>query len=48
MAESNNKASEDRKLSEIFEEAFDLYNSLEKCYLPTNSPEFQVLFYIGN
>lgn len=42
MAESNNKASEDRKLSEIFDEAFNLYDSFEKNYLATNSPEFQV------
>lgn len=34
----------DRKLSEIFEEAFDLFNSFETCNDPTNSPEFQVIY----
>lgn len=33
----------DRKLSEIFGEAFELYNSFEICEDPTNSPEFQVM-----
>lgn len=32
----------DRKLFEIFEEAFDLYYSFETNQLPTNSSEFQV------
>lgn len=32
----------DRKLLDIFEEAFDLYYSFETCTEPTNSPEFQV------
>ncbi|XP_055305632.1 immunoglobulin-binding protein 1 [Sitodiplosis mosellana] len=31
----------DRKLLDIFEEAFDLYYSFETCTEPTNSPEFQ-------
>ena len=33
----------DRKLLDIFEEAFDLYYSFETCTEPTNTPEFQVL-----
>lgn len=33
----------DRKLLDIFEEAFDLYYSFETCNEPTNSSEFQVL-----
>lgn len=32
----------DRKLSDIFEEAFDLYDSLDECTEPTNSAEVQV------
>lgn len=31
----------DRKLSEIFGEAYNLMNGFETCYEPTNSPEFQ-------
>lgn len=43
MAESaEENTTVDRKLHEIFEEAFDLYNSFETCNDPTNSPEFQV------
>lgn len=47
MAEASteeNSTTVDRKLHEIFEEAFDLYNSFETCNDPTNSPEFQVSF----
>lgn len=33
----------DRKLFEIFDEAFDLYNSFETCTDPTNSLDFQVI-----
>lgn len=36
----------DRKLIEIFEEAFDLFYSFETNSLPRNSPEFQVIFFI--
>lgn len=32
----------DRKLFEIFDEAFQLYNSFETSSESTNSPEFQV------
>lgn len=32
----------DRKLFEIFDEAFELYNSFETCQEPTNSPEVQI------
>lgn len=32
----------DRKLFEIFGEAFELYNSFETCQEPTNSTEFQL------
>lgn len=43
MAESaEENTTVDRKLNEIFEEAFDLYDSFETCQDPTNSPEFQV------
>ncbi|XP_055547432.1 immunoglobulin-binding protein 1 [Wyeomyia smithii] len=31
----------DRKLSDIFEEAYNLMNTFDTCYDPTNSPEFQ-------
>ncbi|XP_058448318.1 immunoglobulin-binding protein 1 [Malaya genurostris] len=31
----------DRKLFEIFEDAYKLMNSFDTCYDPTNSPEFQ-------
>lgn len=45
MAESaEENTTVDRKLHEIFEEAYDLYNSFETCNDPTNSPEFQVSF----
>lgn len=43
MAESN-EVTVDRKLSDIFEEAFDLYDSFDTCNDPTNGPEFQVIF----
>lgn len=33
---------EDRKLSDIFEEAFHKYNAFDQSELPGNSPEFQV------
>lgn len=32
----------DRKLDDIFEEAYNLYNSFDDCNDPTNSSEFQV------
>lgn len=43
MAESANEdTTVDRKLYEIFDDAFELYNSFEICNDPTNSAEFQV------
>lgn len=42
MSEENSETTVDRKLFEIFEEAFDLNYSFETCNDPTNSPEFQV------
>lgn len=43
MAESTSEETTvDRKLFEIFDEAFDLYNSFDTCNDPLNSPEFQV------
>lgn len=33
----------DRKLFEIFDEAFKLYNDFETCAEPTNSVECQVI-----
>lgn len=42
MTEESSETTVDRKLFEIFEEAFDLYNSFDTCNDPTNSPEFQV------
>lgn len=42
MGESLNEITVDRKLLDIFEEAFNLYYSFETCNDPTNSPEFQV------
>lgn len=44
MAEATSETTADRKLHEIFEEAFDSYDSFETCNDPTNSPEFQVSF----
>lgn len=44
MSEENSETTVDRKLFEIFEEAFDLNYSFETCNDPTNSPEFQVNF----
>lgn len=45
MAESvEENSTVDRKLQDIFDEAFDLYNSFETCNDPTNSPEFQVSY----
>lgn len=38
----NTSPAEDRKLSDIFEEAFHQYNAFEQSELPGNSPEFQV------
>lgn len=46
MTEATNETTVDRKLFEIFEEAFDLYDSFETCNDPTNSPEFQVSSFI--
>lgn len=37
-----------RKLSEIFDEGFTLYNSFDTCNDPINSTEFQVTFSIHN
>lgn len=42
MAESSDAITVDRKLSEIFGEAYTLFNSFETCNDPVNSPEFQV------
>lgn len=42
MGEPSNETTVDRKLMDIFEEAFNLYYSFETCNDPTNSPEFQV------
>lgn len=43
MAESTtDEITVDRKLCDIFEEAFDLYDSFDTCNDPTNSSEFQV------
>lgn len=39
---SNTSPPEDRKLSDIFEEAFRKYNELDQSELPGNSTEFQV------
>lgn len=44
MSESTSETTVDRKLFEIFEEAFNLYYSFETCNDPTNSLEFQVTF----
>lgn len=41
MATSNNE--EDRKLRDIFQEAFHLYSGFENNALPCNSLEFQVI-----
>lgn len=35
------QTTDDRKLYAIFDQAFDMYYSFEKCNDPTNSPEFQ-------
>jgi immunoglobulin-binding protein 1 len=40
MAESS-ELTVGKKLSEIFEEAYNLFYSFKTCYDPTNSPEFQ-------
>ena len=45
MAEASNSDENltvDRKLSEIFEEAYHLYNDFENNQEPTNSTEYQV------
>lgn len=44
MSEENTESTVDRKLFEIFKEAFDLNSSFETCNDPTNSPEFQASF----
>nr|XP_029709153.1 immunoglobulin-binding protein 1-like [Aedes albopictus] len=41
MAETHQEIPIDRKLSEIFQEAYDLMGTLDTCYDPTNSPEVQ-------
>lgn len=41
MSDEITETTVDRKLFEIFEEAFDLNGSFETCNDPTNSPEFQ-------
>lgn len=42
---ATNETTVDRKLYDIFEEAFQLYNNMEECAEPTNSPEVQVNIY---
>lgn len=42
MAASVDETPVDRKLDDIFEEAYNLYNGFDDCADPTNSPEFQV------
>lgn len=37
-----NEITIDRKLSEIFSEGYDIFQSLPERSDPTNSPEFQV------
>lgn len=41
-AETTDEYTVDRKLSDIFEEAYHLYYSFESCNEPTNSSGFQV------
>lgn len=43
-----NETTVDRKLYEIFEEAFELYYSFESSNDATNSPEFQVIILFVN
>lgn len=43
MAASNNET-EDRRLGDIFNEAYNLYYDLEESQLATNSSEFQVTY----
>lgn len=42
MAASVDEIPIDRKLDDIFEEAYNLYNGFDDCVEPTNSSEFQV------
>lgn len=42
MAASVEEIPIDRKLDDIFEEAYNLYNGFDDCADPTNSPDFQV------
>lgn len=42
MAEITNETTVDRKLFDIFEEGFQLFNHMDECAEPTNSPEVQV------
>lgn len=46
MAEATSPT--DHKLYEIFDEAYDLFNSFDECNDPSNSPEFQVGFIISD
>ncbi|KAG4074025.1 hypothetical protein HA402_014230 [Bradysia odoriphaga] len=41
MAASVEETPIDRKLEDIFEEAYNLYNGFDDCVDPTNSPDFQ-------
>lgn len=42
MAASVDEIPIDRKLEDIFEEAYNAYTAFDDCVDPTNSPEFQV------
>lgn len=42
MAASVEEIPIDRKLNDIFEEAYNLYTGFDDCVEPTNSSEFQV------
>lgn len=42
MAEAIDEIPIDRKLDDIFEDAYNLFYSFDECVEPTNSPEFQV------
>lgn len=41
---ASNETPIDRQLSEIFEDAYTCFNSLDECNEPTNSPEVQVIY----
>lgn len=42
MASSVDEIPIERKLEDIFDEAYNSYNSFDSCEDPTNSSEFQV------